>query len=74
MPEHLWTPVGEATVTGPGCGPDGEVATEPATDLAAAADLLAGAALCRDASLEASTPETTHWTAAWPRSCGGSAS
>ncbi len=60
--EHLWTPVGEATITGLGYGPDGEVQAEPSTDLAAT-DLLAAAALCNDASLEAPTARTTHWTA-----------
>ncbi|WP_432590339.1 cation-translocating P-type ATPase [Streptomyces sp. HD1123-B1] len=65
--EQLWTPSGEATVTGTGYAPegrvlrDGEDVTEAdAPDLAA---LLRTAMLCNDAALEAPSDPSTGWRA-----------
>ncbi|WP_088284004.1 cation-transporting P-type ATPase [Kineosporia sp. A_224] len=59
--ERLWTPSGEARVTGLGYGPDGEVVLESGSG--PFVDLLAAAALCNDAALEPPTGDAPHWTA-----------
>ncbi|QYC40876.1 Calcium-transporting ATPase 1 [Nonomuraea coxensis DSM 45129] len=55
---HLWTPTAEATLTGTGYGPAGQVEGDPP---AAFADLLTAAALCNDARLL--EDEDGHWQA-----------
>jgi P-type Ca2+ transporter type 2C len=64
---RLWTPDGDAEITGSGYGPIGEVRragrslrAEGAPDLA---DLLAAAALCNDAGLRPPAGEEEAWTA-----------
>ncbi|MEU4849143.1 cation-translocating P-type ATPase [Streptomyces gilvosporeus] len=65
--ERLWTPSGDATVTGRGYAPDGRVlrdgqavAASGAPDLAA---LLRAALLCNDAALEPPSDGSTRWRA-----------
>ncbi|MFF4481810.1 cation-translocating P-type ATPase [Streptomyces melanosporofaciens] len=65
--ERLWTPQGEATVSGIGYGPEGRVARDDRTvtagdapDLAA---LLRAAALCNDAALEPPADGHGQWRA-----------
>ncbi|WP_030270959.1 cation-translocating P-type ATPase [Streptomyces sp. NRRL B-24484] len=61
--EHLWGPEWEATITGTGYRPTGEIrATGPQGDERAVA-LLRAAALCNDASLQAPAAGTDNWTA-----------
>lgn len=66
--ELLWTPEGEAVVTGTGYGPDGEIRTAagvltPQTG-AAYERLLGSAVLCNDATLEAPVGDDGQWSAA----------
>nr|WP_053923742.1 cation-translocating P-type ATPase [Streptomyces chattanoogensis] len=65
--EELWTPLGEATVTGAGYAPDGHVLrggrTVSAPDAPDLAALLRAAMLCNDAALEAPTEGGTEWRA-----------
>ena len=61
--ERLWTPAGEATLTGLGYGPDGDIRTEVPAGEPQVADLLTSAALCNDAALESPTASTPRWTA-----------
>ena len=59
--EHLWTPAGEASVSGLGYGPDGELHSTVRGP--GFADLLTAAALCNDAAVEPPTAATPVWTA-----------
>ncbi|MDJ0465546.1 cation-translocating P-type ATPase [Streptomyces sp. H27-C3] len=65
--EQLWTPQGEAVVTGTGYAPDGRIVrdgtamvTDSAPDLT---KLLSAAMLCNDASVRQSTDEDDAWLA-----------
>ncbi|MFI9592748.1 cation-translocating P-type ATPase [Nonomuraea sp. NPDC052265] len=58
---HLWTPAAEATVTGYGYGPDGELVTDQ--DPGEFAALLTAAALCNDARLRPPQEAGEEWTA-----------
>ncbi|GAA4990166.1 HAD-IC family P-type ATPase [Kitasatospora paranensis] len=60
--ERLWGPGWEATVTGPGDRPEGELLVEPAAGRAAAVALLRTAALCNDASLRPPVAADGRWT------------
>ncbi|MEU4330019.1 cation-translocating P-type ATPase [Nonomuraea dietziae] len=57
---HLWTPAGEATVTGTGYAPEGQISRGPSLDDERLTDLLSAAALCNDARL---AQEDGEWTA-----------
>ncbi|MEU9891045.1 cation-transporting P-type ATPase [Sphaerisporangium sp. NPDC051011] len=58
----LWTPTGEAKVTGSGYSPEGEIVEdEPASETDELTDLLIAAALCNNARL--SQDSSGHWTA-----------
>src|SRR5450759_3564731 len=64
---RLWTPAGEAVITGTGYGPDGQVLRggQP-LDNAAGADvteLLTAAALCNDAALHPPGGDVHDWAA-----------
>ncbi|MGG7569299.1 cation-translocating P-type ATPase [Streptomyces sirii] len=65
--EALWTPSGEATVTGTGYAPDGRVLrggrTVTASDAPDLAALLRAAVLCNDAALEAPSDDSAEWRA-----------
>ncbi|MEO3755289.1 cation-transporting P-type ATPase [Streptomyces sp. B6B3] len=65
--ERLWTPVGEAHVTGSGYEPHGQVRREEAevtwTDAPDLATLTRAAVLCNDAGLEPPTPDEDRWRA-----------
>jgi Ca2+-transporting ATPase len=65
--EWLWTPTGEAAVTGTGYGPEGQVLTGArpmtASTAPALADLLSAGALCNDAVLEPPTAASERWSA-----------
>ncbi|MEU5029555.1 cation-translocating P-type ATPase [Streptomyces milbemycinicus] len=65
--EKLWTPHGEATVTGTGYAPEGHVTrdgrTVTATDAPDLAALLCAATLCNDAALEPPPDDGTPWRA-----------
>ncbi|MEO7060866.1 MAG: cation-transporting P-type ATPase [Lapillicoccus sp.] len=65
--EVLWTPAGEATVTGTGYAPEGEIrgadAVPTAATGAAYIDLLAAAVLCNDATLEPPSVPGGDWRA-----------
>ncbi|MFB7616812.1 cation-translocating P-type ATPase [Kitasatospora sp. NPDC056181] len=62
--ERLWAPGWEATVTGTGYRPQGEVLVEPPEGRDRARALLRVAALCNDASLRPPQPgEDGQWTA-----------
>ncbi|MET9342101.1 cation-translocating P-type ATPase [Nonomuraea sp. NPDC003804] len=50
---RLWTPAGEAAVSGSGYGPDGEITREGTLDDRSLTGLLTAAALCNDATLSA---------------------
>ncbi|MFI7700605.1 cation-translocating P-type ATPase [Nonomuraea sp. NPDC049480] len=63
---HLWTPAAEATISGTGYAPDGQIVSDQASDPSAFSELLTAAVLCNDARL--SPPQDTHgehgeWTA-----------
>jgi Ca2+-transporting ATPase len=64
---RLWTPVGEAEITGTGYGPGGQVtrAGQPvrAGDAPDVAELLTAAALCNDAALRPPAGGQPDWTA-----------
>ncbi|GAA2287373.1 HAD-IC family P-type ATPase [Nonomuraea roseoviolacea subsp. roseoviolacea] len=60
---HLWTPMGEATVTGSGYAPNGEIAPKGSLDRASLADLLTAAVLCNDARLSPPQDPGGEWTA-----------
>ena len=66
--ESLWTPAGEAAVTGSGYAPTGSVVDDNGVVTAAGAphfvDLLLATALCNDASLLPPTPANDRWAAA----------
>ncbi|MEV3983940.1 cation-transporting P-type ATPase [Nonomuraea sp. NPDC049758] len=57
---HLWTPAAEATVTGSGYGPDGEITGGDPEEFRA---LLTAAALCNDARLRPPQESGEEWTA-----------
>ncbi len=65
--EQLWTPVGQARLTGLGYGPDGTVragsADVTAADRPDLEQLLSAGVLCNDASVQAPTGSSGSWTA-----------
>ncbi|MEV0353376.1 cation-transporting P-type ATPase [Nonomuraea sp. NPDC050680] len=60
---HLWTPTGEATITGSGYAPDGEVVVDDSLDGASLSDLLTATVLCNDARLSPPQDIDEEWTA-----------
>ncbi|WP_433519328.1 cation-translocating P-type ATPase [Nonomuraea sp. CA-143628] len=60
---HLWTPMGEATITGSGYAPDGEVMVDDSLGGAGLTDLLTAAVLCNDARLSPPRDDGEEWTA-----------
>ncbi|MFG1965323.1 cation-translocating P-type ATPase [Nonomuraea sp. NPDC049028] len=60
---HLWTPTGEATITGSGYAPDGEVVADGPLGGAGLTDLLTAAVLCNDARLAPPREAGEEWTA-----------
>jgi Ca2+-transporting ATPase len=62
---RLWTPSGEATVSGSGYGPEGEVRRDgpPVTDAADLRALLTAVVLCNDAAVLAPEHDGGAWTA-----------
>jgi Ca2+-transporting ATPase len=60
---HLWTPAGEATVTGSGYSPEGEIVRDGLLDSAGLTDLLVAAVLCNDARLSPPQGRGGEWTA-----------
>ncbi|WP_431913365.1 cation-translocating P-type ATPase [Nonomuraea jabiensis] len=61
--QRLWTPRGEATITGSGYAPDGEVLSDDSLDGTSLTDLLAATALCNDAGLSPPQDPGGEWTA-----------
>jgi len=65
--ERLWTPAGDATVTGTGYGPTGAVLAAggevTVTDRPDLESLLRGGALCNDASIQPPADASGDWTA-----------
>ncbi|MEU7749216.1 cation-transporting P-type ATPase [Nonomuraea sp. NPDC049158] len=59
---HLWTPTGEATITGSGYAPDGEVVSD-SLDTVSLIDLLTATVLCNDARLSPPQDVGEEWTA-----------
>ncbi|MEV6160204.1 cation-transporting P-type ATPase [Nonomuraea sp. NPDC052129] len=60
---HVWTPQGEATITGSGYTPDGAVERDDSLDEAGLTDLLTAAVLCNDARLSPPQDPGQEWTA-----------
>ncbi|MFI7149708.1 cation-translocating P-type ATPase [Nonomuraea sp. NPDC050022] len=60
---HVWTPMGEATITGSGYAPDGEVVVDGSPGGAGLTDLLTAAVLCNDARLSPPRDAGEEWTA-----------
>ncbi|MEV0389247.1 cation-transporting P-type ATPase [Nonomuraea sp. NPDC050643] len=60
---HVWTPAGEATITGSGYAPDGEIVRDESLDEASLATLLTAAVLCNDARLSPPYDPGEEWTA-----------
>ncbi|MFI6785934.1 cation-translocating P-type ATPase [Nonomuraea sp. NPDC050383] len=60
---HLWTPAGEAVITGSGYAPDGEIVRDGTLDSASLTDLLVAAVLCNDARLSPPQDPGGEWTA-----------
>ncbi len=61
--QHLWTPTGEATITGSGYAPDGEIVRDGSLDGTSLTDLLAATVLCNDARLSPPQYPDGEWTA-----------
>jgi P-type Ca2+ transporter type 2C len=65
--QRLWTPTGEAELTGTGYAPAGSVIRDgqavTGADVPEVADLLRAAVLCTDATLRPPDPEQPDWTA-----------
>ncbi|MFI7642707.1 cation-translocating P-type ATPase [Nonomuraea sp. NPDC049400] len=61
--QRLWTPTGEAMITGSGYAPDGEVLRDDSLDGTSLTDLLAATALCNDAGLSPPQDPGGEWTA-----------
>lgn len=65
--EQLWTPLGEATISGTGYEPEGRVVrdggTRTAADAPDLAELLRAAMLCNDAALEPPSDRSPEWSA-----------
>ncbi|MDR8411699.1 cation-translocating P-type ATPase [Nonomuraea sp. 3-1Str] len=60
---HLWTPAGEAVITGSGYAPDGEIVRDGTLDSASLTDLLVATVLCNDARLSPPQDPGGEWTA-----------
>ncbi|MCA2229923.1 cation-translocating P-type ATPase [Nonomuraea aurantiaca] len=60
---HLWTPTGEATITGSGYAPDGEVVADGSLGGAGLTDLLTATVLCNDSRLSPPQDTGEEWTA-----------
>lgn len=60
---RVWTPEGEATVTGSGYAPDGEIVRDGSLGEARLAGLLTAAVLCNDARLSPPQEPGPEWTA-----------
>ncbi|MGW4964074.1 cation-translocating P-type ATPase [Nonomuraea sp. NPDC004186] len=60
---RLWTPTGEATITGSGYAPDGQIVCDDSLDIETLTDLLTAAVLCNDARLSPPQDPRADWTA-----------
>ncbi|WP_240776734.1 cation-translocating P-type ATPase [Nonomuraea basaltis] len=60
---YVWTPAGEATITGSGYAPDGEIMRGDSLDSTSLTDLLVATVLCNDARLSPPQDLDGQWTA-----------
>ncbi|MFI7225807.1 cation-translocating P-type ATPase [Nonomuraea angiospora] len=60
---RLWTPAGEASITGSGYAPDGQIVRDDSLDIETLNDLLTAAVLCNDARLSPPQDPRADWTA-----------
>ncbi|MFI7707384.1 cation-translocating P-type ATPase [Nonomuraea sp. NPDC049480] len=60
---HVWTPTGEAAITGSGYAPDGEIVRGDSLDSTSLTDLLLATVLCNDARLSPPQDLDGEWTA-----------
>ncbi|MET7336136.1 cation-transporting P-type ATPase [Nonomuraea sp. NPDC005650] len=60
---RLWTPTGEATITGSGYAPDGQIVCDDSLGIETLSDLLTAAVLCNDARLSPPQDLRADWTA-----------